>query len=44
MFEFFDRNVDRVRDVLGRAIGSLPAERTCTCADAVDGAVPPPPV
>ncbi len=44
VFEFFDRNVDRVRDVLGRAIGSLPAERTCGCADAVDGAVPPPPV
>ena len=43
VFAFFERNADQVREVLGRAIRTLPAERTCACADAVDGAVPPPP-
>jgi 5'-methylthioadenosine phosphorylase len=43
VFETFERNADRVRDVLGRAIRSMPVERTCGCADALDGAAPPPP-
>jgi 5'-methylthioadenosine phosphorylase len=43
VFEVFERNADRVRDVLGRAISAMPEARTCTCAEAVDGAVPPPP-
>ena len=33
VFGFFERNADRVRDVLGRAILTVPAERTCNCAD-----------
>jgi 5'-methylthioadenosine phosphorylase len=43
VFAFFERNADQVRGVLGRAIDSMPAERTCDCAQAVDGAEPPPP-
>ena len=43
VFAFFERNADQVRSVLGRAIRSLPPDRTCACADAVDGALPPPP-
>jgi 5'-methylthioadenosine phosphorylase len=33
VFEFFEQNAHRVRDVLGRAIAALPDDRTCTCAD-----------
>jgi 5'-methylthioadenosine phosphorylase len=44
VFGFFERNAERVRDVLGRAIATLPPERSCDCADATDGAVPPPPL
>jgi 5'-methylthioadenosine phosphorylase len=43
VFTFFERNADLVRDVLGRAIREMPEVRTCGCADAVDGAEPPPP-
>ena len=40
VFGFFERNADRVRNVLARAIHTMPADRTCDCADATDGAVP----
>jgi 5'-methylthioadenosine phosphorylase len=43
VFGFFERNVDRVRNVLARAIETMPADRTCDCADATGGAVPAPP-
>jgi len=33
VFGFFERNADRVRDVLARAIRTMPAERTCDCAE-----------
>jgi len=43
VFGFFERNVDLVRGVLARAVRTVPTERACSCADATDGAVPPPP-
>ncbi|MGZ4716080.1 MAG: S-methyl-5'-thioadenosine phosphorylase [Acidimicrobiales bacterium] len=44
VFAFFDRNVDRVRGLLYRAIQAVPAERACSCADGPNGMVPPPPL
>ncbi len=41
VFEFFEQNADRVRDVLGRAIVAMPVERACSCSD-VPGDPPPP--
>jgi 5'-methylthioadenosine phosphorylase len=41
VFEFFEQNAHRVRDVLGRAITAMPVERTCTCSE-VPGNPPEP--
>jgi 5'-methylthioadenosine phosphorylase len=43
VFEVFERNAHQVRAVIDRAVQAMPADRTCDCADAADGAVPPPP-
>jgi len=43
VFGFFEQNAARVRDVLAVAVAAMPVERACDCADAPDGAVPPPP-
>ena len=43
MFGFFERNVDRVRGLLFRALEAVPAERTCDCAAGPNGEEPPPP-
>jgi 5'-methylthioadenosine phosphorylase len=37
VFRVFDANIERLRDVLMRAIASLPAERDCPCSHALDG-------
>jgi len=44
VFAFFDRNVDRVRGVLFRAIDTVPTVRACTCAAGPNGMTPPPPL
>jgi 5'-methylthioadenosine phosphorylase len=35
VFEFFQDNVHRVRDLLFDLIATLPAKRECQCADAI---------
>lgn len=37
VFEAFGRNVDRLRDVLFKAVERLPAVRDCVCSHALDG-------
>jgi 5'-methylthioadenosine phosphorylase len=32
VFAFFEANVGKVRDLLFRAVGAVPAERSCGCA------------
>jgi 5'-methylthioadenosine phosphorylase len=44
VFAFFEQNVDKVRGLLFRAIGEVPTDRSCSCADGPNGEVPPPPL
>jgi 5'-methylthioadenosine phosphorylase len=44
VFGFFEQNAHRVRDVLLHAIATMPAERTCACAEAPNGMTPPRPL
>jgi 5'-methylthioadenosine phosphorylase len=37
VFRVFAANIERLRDVLMKVIGSLPAERDCPCPHALDG-------
>lgn len=44
VFAFFEQNVDKVRGLLFRAIGEVPLERGCSCADGPNGETPPTPL
>ena len=40
VFAFFEANVSKLREVLVAALGAVPAERTCECAEAPGGLTP----
>ena len=44
VLEVFDANIARLRDILFAAIGAIPEDRACACADATGGKVPAPPL
>jgi purine nucleoside phosphorylase len=44
VFAFFERNVDKVRGLLFRAVDTVPTERACACASGPNGMTPPPPL
>ena len=43
VFGFFERNVERVRSLLFRALRAVPADRGCACDEGPNGVEPEPP-